>query len=189
MKHHWLLLLLFSACLSNQGAAVNDAEYQRCESNNVEARIGATLNLISHVDPFDECYFVSTEKSTDNQCCYEGPSKKYCKLSKKYKHGNQTECLKEDEYSVKIESKRSQTCNLTIESFSEAASGGYKSYRGALKGDHEEIEECNVLVRAEAIGLDAAEASWLGIGLVVLLVLLVLCCCWCLKRALKRAVR
>ena len=115
---------------------------------------GGNTKLIVEVHLREKCYFVFTSKDKSHQCCYDGPNN-FCKSSPLYKGGNNSKCLKEDEYALKI---NPTTCVLSIASNSETASGLYKSYNA----EDEEIQECDVQedqeVGGSSAGVDVAVA-------------------------------
>ena len=108
------------------------AKGKRC---NVQKK-GGNTKLTIKVHLREECYFVVTSKDNSNMCCYDGPNN-YCRKSPMYKRGNNSKCLKWDEYFLRM---GPTTCELLIESNSEAASGLYKSYNA----DDEKIQECDI---------------------------------------------
>ena len=134
---------------------------------------GGNTKLIVEVYLGEECYFVFTSKDNSNTCCYDGPNN-YCKSSSMYTRGNNSRCLKEDEYFLKI---NPTTCVLFIASNSETASGLYKSYNA----EDEEIQECDVLVHQhqedQEVGGSSAEVV-VGV-LISVVTIAVLCCCCC----------
>ena len=79
-----------------------------------------------------------------------------------YKRGNNSKCLKEDEYALKI---NPTTCVLFIASNSETASGLYKSYNS----EDEEIQECDVQDGPEKEDQEVGVSS-AGVGVTVIIV-------------------
>ena len=110
---------------------------------------GGNTKLIVDVHLREKCYFVFTANNKSHQCCYDGPTpNNYCRKFPMYKRGNNSMCLKEDEYALKI---NPTTCVLFIASNSETASGLYKSYNA----EDEEIQECDVQEDREVGGSSA----------------------------------
>ena len=98
----------------------------------VEGTAGQPLTLVTFVDPVDRCYFVFTHQHDNHQCCYDRKHDNFCGALS-YKNG--PECLKRDDFSVKIDSKgRSavDTCNITIKSdvMSSTSFGKWQSFNG-----------------------------------------------------------
>ena len=180
MIRSFIILFLFTFLGSTKcGAAVQD-EGQRCKKNNtVIAQEGRKTDLIVDMIFGDRCYFLFTTKDNSYQCCYDDGLNNYCQTSQKYKHGDDTKCLNQDQYSLRNDPTETQTCVLTIESVSEADSGHYISFNA----DHKELQACNLaFVKTESI--TSAGTIPLVVGLLALLLVfavVVFLCVWVFK--------
>ena len=135
MEDSKFLLVCVFTWISNQVNAD-----QMCEGE-IEVEIGERLTLISNVERLQSCHFVF--EIGGERCCYNKEGREGdCEKDKN--QGN-TKCLMEDKYVVTIDGRGTGTCNLTIESVSEASAGQYRSYTA----DHELIQECAVKVKGE----------------------------------------
>ena len=137
-----LLIIFLVTCpaFKHVEAVVQD-EGQRCKKNNtVIAQEGRKTDLIVDMIFGDRCYFLFTTKDNSYQCCYDDGLNNYCQTSQKYKHGDDTKCLNQDQYSLRNDPTETQTCVLTIGSVSEADSGHYISFNA----DHKELQACNL---------------------------------------------
>ena len=140
-----LLLLLVCMFTSGQVTAEEESKDFQCD-HEFTPKFGERLKLVSHVERLQTCHFIYTEENTGEQCCYNLVGREEdCETSDKYSKRSSTRCHKEGEFLVTVDSRGSGTCNLTIESVSEASAGQYRSYTA----DHELIQECAVKVKGE----------------------------------------
>jgi len=119
MQDSWFPVL---ACLCALGKAKADEESGVWMSETeVNGTFGERLVLVSHIERLQTCHFVFTEENSGEQCCFNVDGReKDCE-----KYGG---CPKEGKHFVTIDGRGSGTCNLTIESVSDASAGHYKSY-------------------------------------------------------------
>ena len=83
MRHHFLIAIYVIV-----GASMRvRAEERECSnSTTFEGNLGGQLTLMSRVDRAKRCYFVSTDKESGKQCCYNMiGSEEDCDESTRYK--------------------------------------------------------------------------------------------------------
>ena len=161
-----LLLLLVCMFTSGQVTAEEESKDFQCD-HEFTLKFGEGLKLVSHVERLQTCHFIYTEENTGEQCCYNLVGREEdCETSDKYSKRSSTRCHKEGEFLVTVDSRGSGTCNLTIESVSEASAGQYRSYTA----DDEPIQEC--IVKVVKVKGEGAQGSVVIPVLVVLAILL-----------------
>ena len=122
MQSYWLLILVCLFAMSPVQVKTDEES-----ENEIEGVLGGKLTLVSNVDRFKRCHFVFTEENGSEQCCYH--LKDWADdCTDNYAKPNGKRCLKEEEYVMTLDDRRTGTCNLTIESVSGFSAGQYKSY-------------------------------------------------------------
>jgi len=170
MRRHFLIIIYVMVCAAMRVHAEEskgNIDLDCSNSNTFEGGSGGQLTLMSRVDRAKRCYFVSTDKESGKQCCYNMKgSDEDCDNSTRYKVQDKTNCLKENmTYEMKLDSRGSRTCNITIIKLNQAASGLWKSYNA---DDHPNDEQgCSVIVTGE---------EQLSVTIIVLIVLAVVVC-------------
>ena len=141
-------------------------------SNNaaVQGNPGEQLTLTSRVERLKRCYFVSTDKNSGSQCCYNLRGFDMdCDSSTKYKVQDKTYCLKENiTYEMKLESRNSKTCNITILNLNGAAAGQWMSYNA----DDGPLDEQGCVVTVTQLGLSSVNLVTTVVASVIGVVLL-----------------
>ena len=97
----------------------------KCEIEKKEctAKIGEKVNLFSPCERLERCHYVFIAENTGEQCCYNTEGKDQdCETSE----STGSSCLKEGEYKMTNDGRETGTCNLTIDSLSEASAGRYR---------------------------------------------------------------
>jgi len=143
-----------------------------CSNNSaVQGNPGDQLTLTSTVARLKRCYFVSTDKDSGSQCCYNLRGFDMdCDNSSKYKAQDKTYCLKENiTYEMKLDSRKTRKCNITILNLSDAATGQWKSYNA----DDEPLDGQGCVVMVTQLGLSSAHIATAVVGSVIGVVLLV----------------
>merc|ERR1712209_175357 len=163
MRRHFLIIIYVMLCAAMRVHAEEskgNTDLDCSNSNTFEGGSGGQLTLMSRVDRAKRCYFVSTDKESDN--------------STRYKVQDKTNCLKENmTFEMKLDSRGTGTCNITIIKLSQAARGKWKSYNA---DDHPTDEQgCSVIVTGE---------EQLSVTVIVLIVLAVVVCVLILAIAL-----
>jgi len=142
-------------------------------SNNaaVQGDPGEQLTLTSRVDRLKRCYFVSTDKITGSQCCYNLRGFDMdCENSTKYKVQDKTYCLKENiAYEMKLESRKTRMCNITILELSSAASGQWKSYHA----NDDPVDEQGCVVMVTQLGLSGGNLAAVIVSVIGVIALVV----------------
>ena len=149
MWHCFLIIVLVFTTVRVQSDEV--LRNMDCSNNSaVQGDPGQQLTLMSTVKRLKRCYFVSTDKSTGTQCCYNLRGYDMdCEDSTYYKVQDKTYCLKENiTYEMKLESRDSKTCNITIMKLSGAAAGQWMSYNPIPNEEDKPLDEqgCVVMV-------------------------------------------
>merc|ERR1711879_284432 len=171
MWHCFLIIVLVFTTVRVQADEV--LRNMDCSNNNaLQGDPGEQLTLTSTVSRLKRCYFVSRDKSTGSQCCYNLRGyDKDCEDSTHYKVQDKTNCLKENiTYEMKLESRNSKTCNITILELSGAAAGQWMSYNAEDKPLNE--QGCVVMV-TEQLGLSSVNLVAAIVSSVIGAVLLV----------------
>jgi len=168
--HLTSLIALVILCAPTNVMAEEASNVLKCSNNrNFEGKPGYELTLTSDVSRGERCYFIYTDRNGGDQCCYNlKDSHKDCDTSTKYKSQDKTNCLKENStFEMKLDSRGSGTCNITIIGLSQAASGHWKSYNADHKPTDEDEQGCSVIVAGE---------EQLSVTVIVLIVLAVVVC-------------
>jgi len=170
MRRHFLIIIYVMVCAAMRVHAEEskgNIDLDCSNSNTFEGGSGGQLTLMSRVDRAKRCYFVSTDKESGKQCCYNMKgSDEDCDNSTRYKVQDKTNCLMENmTFEMKLDSRGSRTCNITIIKLSQAARGQWKSY----KANDDPIDEhgCSVIVTGE---------EQLSVTVIVLIVFAVVVC-------------
>merc|ERR1712038_1079808 len=149
MRRHFPIIICMIVCalIKVRGEeSKGNVDLDCSNSNTFEGGSGGQLTLMSRVDRAKRCYFVSTDKESGKQCCYNMKgSDEDCDNSTRYKVQDKTNCLKENmTFEMKLDSRGSRTCNITIIKLSQAARGLWKSYNA---DDHPiDVQGCSVIV-------------------------------------------
>ena len=122
----------------------SDESSRNCtEGKVVEVQKGESFTLTSEVEAFAGCYFVFTDDSSRDQCCFqEKGSDQNCEKPDENKQNYKTKC---PDFSLTVDDSKSFSCKLTINNVNEAAAGQYKSY----DADHKPLQSCLVTVSDE----------------------------------------
>jgi len=133
-----------------------------------------SFSLVSRVDPhLTRCYILFKHQQGSLYCCYG--SREEC--------GEVPQCRKCESHNINVDSVTTLTCNLTMESVSEADSGLYKVFNK----DGKPITKCHVTVRKTEVNFWMA-TSFAMLALLVLTFVIL----WRLmsaKGSLKRSVK
>jgi hypothetical protein len=150
-----LLLLGFFTSPTDQAAASSQDVKQKSWNCTIEKTVkvlqGEAFTIYSHVDPNDRCHFLFTHQDDNYQCCYED---KYDNNCESFNYINDPRCLKNDNYTVEIDSRgRSlrNTCNFTTFNADSTSYGMYQVFNN--EGHHilvyknsTAIQKCNIVV-------------------------------------------
>merc|ERR1712038_1218234 len=154
MRRHFPIIICMIVCalIKVRGEeSKGNVDLDCSNSNTFEGGSGGQLTLMSRVDRAKRCYFVSTDKESGKQCCYNMKgSNQDC--DSRYKVQDKANCLKENiTYEMKLDSRGSGTCNITIIKLSQSAAGRWKTYNA----DHKPIDEqgCSVIVTGEQLSV------------------------------------
>jgi len=175
MWHCFLVVVLVFTTVRVEADEV--LKNMHCSNNSaVQGDPGQQLTLTSTVKRLKRCYFVSTDKSTGSQCCYNLRGYDMdCEDSTNYKVQDKTDCLKENiTYEMKLESRNSKTCNITILDLSGAAAGQWMSYNPNPNAEDKPLNEqgCVVMV-TQQLGLSSVNLVTAIVSSVIGAVLLV----------------
>jgi len=120
MHRKWFVLV----CLLTWSTRQVNSDKEMCNSE-MKGVIGESLILVTHwPHRVKRCHIVFTEENRGDQCCYhlKGKGEDCAKYTKR----NGSRCLKKGEYNMTCDGRGTETCNLTIESFSENSAGQYR---------------------------------------------------------------
>ena len=87
MRRHFLIYVMVCAAMRVHAEEIKGNMNLNCSNSNIfEGGSGGQLTLMSRVDRAKRCYFVSTDKESGKQCCYNMiGSEEDCDESTRYK--------------------------------------------------------------------------------------------------------